>query len=89
MIELARSRAYFEVSDKLLELCNKLARKTTLHQQTQRLSRISNFNVSQYKAIHLIIHANNLSYIFFNEENMVFYLKERLKIENLFTLRYF
>lgn len=85
MIELARSRAYFEVSDKLLELCNKLVLKTNVN----KLNDSQGYSVSQYKAICLIIHANHLSSIFPNEKNMIFYLKERLKIENLFTLRYF
>lgn len=75
MIELARSRAYFEVSDKLLELCNKLARKTTLHQQTrqtlkdiqfQRFTILSDtFNYA--RQIILVI-------FFFNEESIIFYL---------------
>lgn len=65
MIELARSRAYFEVSDKLLELCNKLARKTNVN----KLNNSQGYSVStfqQYKAIHLIIYMQIIWVIFFS-----------------------
>lgn len=47
MIELARSRAYFEVSDKLLELCNKLVRKTNVN----KLNDSQGYSISTFQNI--------------------------------------